>query len=156
MPVVYKFICEKCGYEEEIFLGSGGFWYTKSYPQIVSAAIDGEFGTEIQKIFKAHPNAAVSYSKVLVECNNCGKHENIIDLSVYLPKNEGFDNERKLINFLNLDKCYNRVAKFEPKCKTCGGDVKIFDEDNLDLEDVTLSCPNCQSLMTGDWVGVWD
>ena len=156
MSIIYRFYCEKCGHEEDIYFGSGKFWYRKNYPQMVSAAINGEFGAEIQNIFRIHPNAAVYYSKVLTKCKNCGKHENILSLSVYLPKDEGFVNENKFVNFLNIDKCYNRVAKFEPKCKFCGGDVEIFTEDNFDVEEITLNCPNCQSLMTGDFGGVWD
>jgi len=156
MSIVYRFYCEKCGHEEEIYLGSGKFWYRKNYPQMISSAIDGEFGTEIQKTFKDHPNAAVFYSKILVQCTDCGKHENILGLSVYLPKNEGFVNENKFVNFLDIDKCYNRVAKFEPKCKFCGGEVENFLEDTFDVEETPLQCPDCQSLMTGEFVGTWD
>ena len=156
MSIFYKFSCEKCGYEENISLGNGGYWYAKVYPQIVSDAVDGKFGVEIQNILKKYPNAAVTYSKVLVKCTNCGKHENILGLSVYLPKDKGFVNENKLVNFFNIDKCYDLVAKFEPKCNFCGGNVEIFYEDNFDVEEITLNCPDCKSLMTGDFGGIWD
>ena len=156
MSIVYRFYCEKCGHEEEIYLGSGKFWYRKNYPQMISSAIDGEFGTEIQKTFKDHPNASVAYSKNLVKCGDCGRHENLIGLSVYLPKNDGFASGGKIINLLDIDKCYNRVATFEHKCKFCGGDVETFTEDTFDVEETPLQCPDCQSLMVGDWFGTWD
>ena len=156
MGIRYEFNCEKCGCTDKVVLGKGGYWYAKIYPQVISAAIDGEFGAEIQKIFKDHPNSAVAYSKVLIQCKNCGRHENILALSVYLPKDEGFVNEKKCLNFLDIKKHYKCVAEFEPKCKFCGGNVEIFTEDTFDAEELTLNCPNCRSLMTGDFVGTWD
>ena len=156
MSIFYKFSCEKCGYEENINLGSGGYWYARVYPQIISSAIDGEFGADIQKIFKEHHHSAVVYSKVLAECGNCGRYENVLDVAVYLPKDNGLTNEGKFLNRFNIEKNYNCVARFEHKCNFCGGAVEIFNEDTFDVEKTTLQCPNCQSLMVGDFGGTWD
>lgn len=150
----YKMVCPKCGYEFNASFGVG-MMFPAVYDETIQEGKRGELGEELQKFLLEHPDGAINASYVVSMCKKCGWLENIMDLSMYLPKNGFKPNKAKVrwsvaypgtgIEYvapwdLSNKEHYELFAKYPHKCKRCGGDVEIFKEKERNY----FRCPHCK------------
>ena len=150
MGIIYKFLCEKCGYEFDAFLGMGGFSYWRDYEKIFDKAIAGCYGEEIQKFLKENPDAVIDASNIFVKCRECQYFEVVPNLTTYLPNDENFKPNEE----------YKFISEYHHKCKNCGGEVEIFTFESFNPKNFVgkLKCPNCHEFFIEDELhgGIWD
>lgn len=132
MGLCYKFNCKKCNYKLNVALGVGAFSTLRDYEKNIQAAINGELGKEIQKFLEENLGGEIGYVNVLKKCVKCGQYEIVQDLTMYLHDKKFF-------------------AKYPHRCKYCGGDVEIIDEDCFyENYRYSMKCPICHSKLVED------
>lgn len=80
------------------------------------------------------------------QCKNCGNHEMVRDLTMYLPEKK-FVQEKNYPLPCEFEKNYKVFQKYEHKCSYCGEDVEIITEKNFSSK-IKLQCPNRDSEMS--------
>lgn len=170
MGMCYELECEKCGYRFYASFGVG-FMYPQVYQETKTAALNGELGEEIQKFLQENPDGAVNASRIFGKCTKCGNLETVPDLTMYLPNEKNPAPKKNpqerwsvAMPFYNADYVapfdlqyhYKVFAKYQHKCKRCGGDLETFNEDvfkvsetngKLNLDSPKLKCPNCHAAL---------
>lgn len=162
--------CKFCKYEIQIGFGIG-MAFPRVYEQTITAAKNGELGEEIQNFLSENPNGAIDVSRVLAVCKTCGACEKVYDLTMYLPKENILQAEKnnpgrwsvampfynsKYVMPSDLKENYKVFAAYPHKCKRCGGEVEILNED--DVQKLRkIKCPKCHSIrkMKAEF-GHWD
>ncbi len=156
MGKFFTFRCENCGHKLKFYFGIGGK-YPETYQEILNSAIVGNLGAEIQKFLIDNPSGVIDVSRVLANCKNCGHHEMVRDLTMYLPKENFFREEIFPLPF-EFEKNYNLAKKFQHKCSYCGESVEVVTEKNFLRTEIKLLCPNCDCEMvkSKSGSGHWD
>ena len=155
MGKFFTFHCKNCGHNLKFYFGIGGM-YPQTYQEVLNDALIGKFGKDIQKFLIDNPEGVIDVSRVLANCENCGHHEMVRDLSMYLPKENFVRAENYPLPF-EFEKNYIQAKKFHHKCSYCGESVQIITEKNFLQTEIKLQCPNCDSFMTkrkssgGNW-----
>ena len=136
--------CEKCGYEFTALLGVG-MKFPSEYEQTVKAIKDGIYGEEYKKFFEEHPNAAVNCELITAVCEECGRLDSVMDMSLYLPVDDSVLNAG-YVTKEELESDFKKCKEYNRKC-TCGGHMRTFDLlDELFLR--CIKCPQCENNMT--------
>lgn len=168
MGMGYQIACTKCGYNFTVMFGVG-MMFPRAYEKTVQQAKSGELGEEIQNFLLEHPDGAIDVSAVMGVCKNCGRLENITDLSMYLPK-ENFSppetqgrwsvaapfTETKYVSPWDLKTHYELFAEYPHKCKHCGGELEIFTEKDAKHGLSNLKCPLCHATLNMNANLLWD
>ena len=141
----FTFRCKDCGHNLKFYFGISAE-YPERYQEIINDALIGNLGAEIQKFLIENPAGVIDISRVLANCEVCGKFEMVRDLTMYLPK-ENF--EKKIFPPLpeEMKKFFNKFADYQHKCSYCGEPVEIITEENFFDKKIILQCPNCDSEM---------
>lgn len=160
----YSMVCPKCGYEFNASFGVG-MMFPAVYDETVQEGKRGELGEELQKFLLEHPDGAINASYVVGACKKCGELENLMDLSMYLPKENSKPDKPKgrwsvsmpfdraeYVSPMDLKAHYELVAKYSHRCKHCGGDVKIFTEKTIGR----IKCPHCKLRLEETGLILWD
>ena len=159
----YEFKC-KCGYSFNPFLGVG-FLFPKVYQKRKDSAQKGEYGRELKEFFSEHPEGAIDAAMVVVKCQKCGDYSCVPNLSMYLPKTKEkrqkgrwsvampFEGDDYVAPW-ELSESYTLFAKYQHTCKSCGGDMDIVPED--DLEKNGIVCPRCGKSVSSEETIMWD
>jgi len=170
MGTFYRIHCKKCGYEKHVGFGTG-FLFPEVYEKTVSAAKKGELGEALKKFFAQNPDGVIDVSNVIAVCPKCKNIEEVKDLSMYLPKKDVSQREKNLnrrwsvampfyeksyVIPWELKEKYNLYEKYPHKCKKCGGDVKIFDEESIENFSGKCKCPRCNNKIEMQFAGMWD
>lgn len=121
--------------------------YPQTYQEILNDALIGNLGNELQKFLIENPNGVIDVSRVLANCENCGHHEMVRDLTMYLPKENFIQQENYPLPF-EFEENYILVKKFQHKCNYCGEPVEVVTEKNFLQTEIHLRCPNCDFEMT--------
>ena len=145
MGKAFTFRCENCGHTLKFYFGTGAM-YPEKYQEIINDALIGNLGAEIQKFLIENPHGTINISRVLANCENCGKHEMVRDLTMYLPK-ENFVQENNYPLPDEFEKNYKIFAKYKHRCSYCGEPVEIITAENFFKNKIFLQCPNCDSKM---------
>ncbi|MBR6013560.1 MAG: hypothetical protein IK062_07255 [Selenomonadaceae bacterium] len=145
MGKAFTFQCKNCGHVLKFYFGIGAM-YPEKYQEIINDALIGNLGKEIQKFLIENADGAIDISRVLANCENCGKHEMVRDLTMYLPE-KNFVQEKNYPLPCEFEKNYKVFQKYEHKCSYCGEDVEIITEKNFSSK-IKLQCPNCDSEMS--------
>ena len=145
MGKIFTFQCKDCGHKLKFYFGISAK-YPERYQEILNEALTGNLGADIQKFLIKNPAGAIDISRVLVNCDFCGKFEMVRDLSMYLPT-ENFQKNSFPPLPDDLQKNFVKFADFQHKCSYCGESVKIITEKNFYDEKIILKCPNCDSEM---------
>ena len=146
MGKFFTFHCNNCGHNLKFYFGIGGR-YPTTYQEVLNDALIGNLGAEIQKFLIDNPDGVIDVSRVLANCEFCGHHEMVRDLSMYLPK-ENFVREENYPLPFEFAEHYKLAKKFQHKCSYCGEDVEVVTEENFLRTEINLRCPNCDSFMT--------
>ena len=146
MGKFFTFHCNNCGHNLKFYFGIGGR-YPTTYQEVLNDALIGNLGAEIQKFLIDNPSGVIDVSRVLANCEFCGHHEMVRDLSMYLPKENFVRKEDYPLPF-EFAEHYQLAKKFQHKCSYCGEDVEIVTEENFLRTEINLRCPNCDSFMT--------
>ncbi len=168
MGTVYPMICDKCGHNFRASFGVG-FLFPSVYAEVTVSAKSGELGAELKKFFTEHPNGAIDVSNIFGVCKQCGEFDNVKNLSMYLPADDFSPAERQgrwsvafpferaeYVAPKDLKEHYKLFAKYPHKCKHCGGEMEIFNEDDFAVKD-NFECPRCHNkLVPGDEIIFWD
>ena len=156
MGKFFTFHCKNCGHNLKFYFGIGKM-YPEKYQEILNDALVGNLGAELQKFLIDNPTGVIDISRVLANCENCGHHEMVRDLTMYLPK-ENFVREANYPLPFEFEKNYNLAKKFQHKCSYCGEPVEVVTEKNFLQTEIKLQCPNCDSFMTKKKTGGghWD
>ena len=141
----FTFQCKDCGHKLKFYFGISAE-YPERYQEILNAALTGNLGAEIQKFLIKNPAGAIDISRVLANCDNCGKFEMVRDLSMYLPT-ENFTQKNNPPLPEDLKKNFVKFADYQHKCSYCGEPVEIITEENFFDKKIILQCPNCDSEM---------
>ena len=146
----YLIKCTKCNYMFKAMLGIG-MMYPMVYNETVADIRDGKYGEEYKKFFEKHNNATVNCEAKVAVCAECGKLETVMDLSLYLPKD---DEEMVYIydDYMTpnqLKRNFKKCMTYNHQCSSCGGKMKNI---NLlsRLEKGTLKCPDCGEKLEMD------
>ena len=145
MGKAITFRCKNCGHKLKFYFGTGAM-YPEKYQEILTDALTGKLGEEIQKFLIDNPRGAIDISRVLVNCEHCGKHEMVRDLTMYLPK-ENFVQDKNYPLPFEFEKNYTVAKKYRHKCSYCGEDVEIITAEDVFAQKIKLPCPNCDSEM---------
>jgi len=144
MGKAITFQCKNCGHKLKFYFGISA-QYPEKYQEILNDALIGNLGAELQKFLIENPTGAIDISRVMANCESCGKFEMVRDLTMYLPK-ENFMQEKNYPLPFEFEKNYKIFAKYAHKCSYCGEDVEIITEKNFSPK-IKLQCPNCDSEM---------
>ena len=171
MGVGYDIYCDKCGYGLAHVLFGVGMLFPSTYSETMDDAHSGKLGEKIQTFLLEHPDGALDCSLVLAQCIYCGQCENVLDLTMYLPKNNApaknpnqrwsvampFDGADYVAPW-DLKRHYKAFAAYPHKCKSCGGDMKLFSEEYFERHrHLKCRCPNCRGkLVLGSNLIMWD
>ena len=153
----YSFKC-KCGYSFTPILGVG-YLFPQVYQDLKKSAIAGELGEELKTFFTEHPEGAIDAETVVARCQKCGKYECVTNLSMYLPKDNAeavvmpFEGEEYVTSW-DLRESYELYAKYQHKCKSCGSDMDIIDEE--DIRNNGIICPKCGKTIKCDGIIMCD
>lgn len=140
----FTFRCKNCGHNLKFYFGISA-QYPEKYLEIINDALIGNLGAEIQKFLIDNPRGVIDISRVMVNCENCGKFEMVRDLSMYLPKENYLQkNNPPLPEDLKND--FEKIADYNHKCSYCGEPVEIITAENFSPK-IILRCPNCESEM---------
>ena len=147
----FDYRCCKCGYEFSALLGVG-YAYPLTYKETMQEAREGKLGEDIKKFLEGNPQGAIDPKNVVAQCKICGEYEQVQDLSMYIPKETKGEKLNKDIDFVVDFKDYKLEKKYDHKCSTCGGKMKILRGKALD----SLTCPRCKSEMERVEGFLWD
>ena len=162
MGVAYEIYCNKCGYGLNVSFGVGmGFPHV--YEETINDAREGKLGEKIQTFLREHPDGAIDCSLVLAQCIYCGQCENVLDLTMYLPKeNAPKKNSHQrwsvampfigaeYVSPWDLENYYKAFAEDPHTCKHCGGAMKVFSEEYFHRHHksgLKCKCPNCRGKL---------
>ena len=178
----YNLHCEKCDYRSQVYFGVG-LMSPEVYEKTVQQAKLGELGAELKNFFAEHPDGAIDISYSLGVCKKCGEIYTVEDLSMYLPKdnfspykNHGSRSVAapfhgaEYVSPTDLKEHYELFAKYPHECR-CGGEMKIFNEDDFQKIRYTtdtgvimgiseirdFDCPRCHGkILVGSGTILWD
>ena len=145
MGLAFTFRCKDCGHKLKFYFGTGAM-YPEKYQEVINDALIGKLGAEIQKFLIENPSGVIDISRVLANCENCGHHEMVRDLTMYLPK-ENFSQDKNYPFLFGLHVGYELFEKYNHKCSYCGEPVEIIRMDDFFDRKIILRCPNCGSEM---------
>lgn len=145
MGLAFTFRCKDCGHNLKFYFGTGAM-YPEKYQEIINDALIGKLGAQIQKFLIENPSGVIDISRVLANCENCGHHEMVRDLTMYLPK-ENFSQEKNYPLPFEFDKKYKVFEKYRHECNYCGEPVEVVTAENFFDRKIILRCPNCDSEM---------
>ncbi len=142
----YVFRCKECGHNLKFYFGISA-QYPERYQEILNEALIGNLGAEIQKFLIDNPDGVIDISRVLTNCESCGKFEMVRDLTMYLPrKNFSYDKNSPPLPE-DMKNNFDKFAEYQHKCSYCGEPVEIITEENFFDKKIILQCPNCDSEM---------
>lgn len=145
MGKAFTFQCKNCGHNLKFYFGTGAM-YPEKYQEIINDALVGKLGAEIQKFLIENPKGAIDISRVLANCEYCGHHEMVRDLTMYLPK-ENFTQDKNYPLPFEFEKNYDVYKEYNHKCSHCGESIEIITEKNFLQKKISIQCPNCDSDM---------
>lgn len=145
MGKAFTFQCKSCGHKLKFYFGTGAM-YPQTYQEVLTDALVGKFDSQIQKFLIDNPKGAIDISRVLVNCEHCGKHKMVRDLTMYLPE-ENFVQEKDYPLTWELGENYKIFAKYKHKCSYCDEPVEIITAEEFLQKKITLQCPNCEAEM---------
>ena len=145
MGKAFTFQCKNCGHKLKFYFGTGAM-YPEKYLEIMNDALIGKFGAEIQKFLIDNPTGAIDISRVLANCEVCGKHEMVRDFTMYLPK-DNFSQDKSYPLIWELQDHYKVFEKYRHTCSYCGEPVEIITAENFFDQEIILQCPNCDLEM---------
>lgn len=148
--------CPHCEYEFDYSL------HPESYPLAFIAGMqearDGKLGARLKGLLEEHPEGVIDFSKVLYQCEKCGRYTARERLDFYVPKgrelpgtmvpHEGDgDLGREFLYVLpeDLQKYYELSHSFAHVCGHCHGHLKELPEGLPYDQDV--KCPLCGEVM---------
>lgn len=145
MGKFFTFHCQNCGHNLKFYFGTGAM-YPQTYQKVLNDALIGNLGAEIQKFLIDNPTGVIDVSRVLANCEHCGHHEMVRDLTMYLPKENFVRTENYPLPF-EFEKNYIPAKKYQHNCSYCGEDVEVVTEKNFLQTEIKLQCPNCGGEM---------
>ncbi|MDR1689527.1 MAG: hypothetical protein LBS21_13100 [Clostridiales bacterium] len=129
MGYISQVSCDKCGYEEEFFLGSGMMYHL---PDFVKTLFSNETAAEIEKFKANSTNVSVVAENVLALCETCGKLSVMHKAEFTAPSGE--------------------TAEFKSVCE-CG---QNFSELSGNYMQEGVLCPKCKAKLRIEETGFWD
>lgn len=145
------FHCKKCHYEYEVRTGIG-MRFPIAYREALKSIAAGDYGIELQKLFNANPLAAINGEGIVYICRACGKWEEGLDPTLYVPDdpeqilNQQFGEKTvrewgyvPYVMDYDLQEQYHVIKRIYHKCSHCG--KRMHKATNAELE--TLPCPKC-------------
>ena len=138
MASILYYYCPKCNFNMKAKEGNG-FHYPKLYQSIKNKMINGELGAEAKHFFEEHSDGAISVEYTLAQCNDCNELENVLDLTMYIPK-PGYVHEinphqawstaapyynADYVSPFDLKSNYTQYKLFHHICRCCGGMMTV-------------------------------
>lgn len=150
------FHCPHCGYEFDYSTGMGS--YSLNFIAGMEEAREGKLGARLQHLLEAYPEGVIDFSKVLYQCDGCGRYGMKERLDFYVPKGserpetvvpheEDGAPGREFLYVLpkDLGKYYDLAHPFAHVCGHCHGHLKEVAEGLSYKDDV--KCPLCGNVM---------
>lgn len=146
--------CPKCGFKFDVNLGVG-FAAPSFYSELVSDMKRGKLGKQGKRFFQEHPNGAIDINQTVAECSKCHQWTTVIDLTMYVPKDESAQSE-EFVSPWELKEDYKEYAKYNHKCKHCHGPAHVITDFEEKAENGDLRCPCCGEKLQGEVDLMWD
>ena len=159
--------CPNCGYNDMFSLGVGF-----SYPQVFANTMDeakhGQFGKNLSRLLKKHPDAVLDPTIVLTHCPKCHLLGRAMDLTAYVPK-PGYDRSKGPKGIwsgsnpaLDIDYVspgdfrvhYTVLEKYGHSCEKCGTELELISEQ--ELENRKIPCWKCGEILQVSTGLLWD
>ncbi len=171
MAKIYK--CKNCG-ELYTFWDGVGFLYPSVFSEVRTAAVQGEYGKEIQALITEKPDIVVDASNKIYFCTECGYWNVEKSLDCYLPKGviykvehsipwsvissaDGSSKENhghiSVIPPWVLKKGYEIIKMYPHICSQCGKKMRRYVNppvDKMEKEEniLKLKCKKCGGDIT--------
>lgn len=162
--------CRYCGYHYSAILGIG-FVFPETYEKTIREAKNGDYGGYMRRFLMDHPDGALNCDQVLLQCGSCGKLDQGMDLSMYVPVSEAEKGdpwrENGYVVPWDLQENYQLFDRFPHICRKCNKVMKIHTEEDLQSlcgyrymrnpKAVNLiKCPDCGKVMEVVHDSKWD
>ena len=130
----YLFHCEHCGFEDDIYVGSG-FAAPVEFNETVEKVKNGTFGEKWKTMFESHPKTLVNIERTLYVCPSCGHYHSEPNMGLYVLKDglteeeielagqEPNDKEARYVYLYNMMwslQYYRKIGNFIHRCPECG------------------------------------
>lgn len=130
----YLFHCEHCGFEDDIYVGSG-FAAPVEFNETVEKVKNGTFGEKWKTMFESHPKTLVNIERTLYVCSSCGHYHSEPNMGLYVLKDglteeeielagqEPNDKEARYVYLYNMMwslQYYRKIGNFIHRCPECG------------------------------------
>lgn len=153
--------CQDCGYQCNVRTGVGKR-YSMTYREEIQAMKAGKYGKTRADFLAAHPDAVIDVAYKVVICPECGAFENVMDLSIYVPREgknkDGYwvDEDGLIIPEWDFQAHCNKMMDYPRKCLDCHHTmVDCADEVALAMQG-QLKCPKCHGKMEVNGMMMWD
>ncbi len=165
MGTQYRVYCSQCGYDTTLSLGVG-FVFPEDFAEMQEKGKSGKFGDEIRDFFAEHPKGVMDSELMIGKCDKCGEYCSAPLNQMYIPKPLGKLREmicavksvmpfRKgdITSYSVLGSNYQLYKTHLPHCEKCGGDMKMFEEKNIE----NLLYPHCgKQFLIPEISALWD
>ena len=154
-------ICNKNKKHEKGFLLGTGMLFPRLYTHTIKKIKKGKYGEEMKKFLEENPKGAINCNSEIVRCPKCGKLEEVLNLSMYVPRKNNKDTDNSYVSPWELRGKYKKVKEYKhicPKCSTVMKKVKIKYNEFGEITGVEkLKCPKCDGVAEWDGeIGWWD
>lgn len=130
MGKMIKMRCDKCDYEERLFLGCGK---NSCNQRIIEMTLKDNDLEEWHRLIDSGRIVSFQSENLLTECPQCNELQNLYQVTLIDDKNDRY------------------VIK--PVCKKCKTITKVIDN----WEKAKISCPKCKKgVMISEFEGYWD
>ena len=161
----YLFHCDHCGYDDDIFVGTG-MLFPVVYDELVEKIITGFYGEKWQSLFMSNTNTIVDGTLTLYVCSSCGHYLSDYNLGLYALKDGLSESEKKLagqdhpddeMQFVYLygitwpKQYYRKIGDYVHRCPSCQKRMHIGGYNDKPV------CPKCGENGTiGIGRVIWD
>lgn len=161
MGKILYLTCDKNEEHEHRFFVGIGMMFPSLYKKIIKKIQQGKYGTGIKNFLEGNPKRVINCSSEIAYCSKCGSLEEVVNLSMYVPKKNNQTVDISYVMPSELKRKYKKIKGYKHICSKCSTEmkkVKIEEDDCGEIIKIKkLKCPKCDGVLK--WNGdcnFWD
>ena len=151
MGKILYLTCNKNEEHEYRFFVGIGMMFPSVYEKIIKQIKKGKYGAEIKNFLQENPKGAINCESEVAYCPKCGKLEEVVNLSMYIPKKNNQNIDVSYVMPSELQTEYKRVKEYKHICPKCSSEMKIIKSKKAEIK-----CPLCDGVLKINDGGCWD